>query len=515
VKPHAHAPILFALAAALTPGCQCGHLEIGPTNLVAMGRYQSLLGFPWGEDQRYVIAEKVDGIDRPLSEFTVFQVGERKTCDLVIRQPHWFWSLGNELFVFEKIDWNVWQGRLSHVVLPCGPVRPLFDNAYLASWRDPDGEFFYAFVDLDPETFRGRVVKVSWPTGHVAEVRQGVSDDWFRFDWPSQRFFFRDGGRIVVTKLDGAEEGTFGSGVTNFVSSGQSEILFEERPDGRPRLSRVRTDGTELVPLSQDACASGFADRRIVFAEPCNRPRMLVVLDRQTMQEKGRYGRAVTHFRTYPEGWLSWLDDATDFDLPGTLWVKPPDREPFKVAEGASPDWHVAPDPGHVLHAVVTGPGSARLAVYEIATGATRVLAANVDSTLVVAESPWSPHYAVVADLSAPGQPHEGSTPARVGNLSIVHPRTGESVVVAPAVPVYGFRFSWQVPAIGYLYDFDPMLRHGSFEVQSLLDRKRYPVDVKVKEFDEVYAPRRGVVYIVRTPERAGIYFVEADVALF
>ena len=33
----------------LSPACQCGRLELGPSNVLAEGRYQGLWGFPYGE----------------------------------------------------------------------------------------------------------------------------------------------------------------------------------------------------------------------------------------------------------------------------------------------------------------------------------------------------------------------------------------------------------------------------------------------------------------------------------
>lgn len=498
--------LFVSLGAALWPGCQCGSLNIGPTNLVAPGRYQGLWGFPWGNDQKYVIANKLDARGEAGSEITVFQVGEAKTCDLTVAQSRWFWSMGRSLFVLEAIDWNRWVGRLAAVELPCGPVRTLLENVYLTVWREPGDAAFYVLSDLSPETERGRLVRVDWPSGMVHEVRADIPSDGFSFDWPGRRFFYREAGRLVSTRLDGIEEGRLGDGVTRFVSSGTGEILFQEGG----RLSRARVDGSEITPLSEDACQPGFVENWLTFLEPCSGSRQIVLLDRQTSVPRGRFGSAVARFQTWPAGWLSWQEAGPQEGI-GPLWVKPPGADPVKVADEASGSWYILGEQRRVLHAVVTGPRTARLVSTDLATGASTVLAEGVDPDLPIAESPWDLHFAVVADLHLP----EGRTGGdRVGTLALVHPVAGDRHNVAPVVPVRGFRFSWQAPAIGYLREFDPAQRAGTFEVLSMLDRKRFEVDHQVREFDEVFAPKRGVVYIILAPGREGIYFVEASVSL-
>jgi hypothetical protein len=504
--------ILFlAWATAISPGCTCGNIDLGASNRAVAGQFQSLWGFPWWLDQKYVLSEKLDPNGEPTDLLNVLAIENLRSCEVQVRAPRWLWSLGSELMAFEAIDWNQWLGRLGRVALPCGPLEPIFENVYLAVWRDPQEAFFHVLANVDPATGKGRVVRFAWPSRKVVEVRRDVPTDYFSFDWPGERFFFREGGQIVSVRLDGSEEGRFGTGVTSYTSSGTGEIFFEQYP----RLFRARTDGTELTALSEDACFPTFADARIVFLEPCSGPRRIVVLDRRTYEPLGRYGTSVSRFETGPEGWLSWTDVPPGQSEPRTLWIKPPGQDPVQVAAEVGPNWRIAASDGYLLYTAVTGEGRARLVSYDLGRGTSRVLGEGVDPALGIAQSPWSLHLAVVSGLHSIPLPDGGAAPHPVGTLKLTHPRVEEEYVVAATVPERGFQFSWQAPALGYLRDFEALSRSGSLEVFDMLNRKKIPVDVQVREFAEVYAPKRGVVYIVRVPERAGIYFVEASVSMF
>jgi hypothetical protein len=505
---------VLALCAVVWPGCQCGKLEIGPSNLVTAGRYQSLWGFPWGNDQKYILADRIDAQGNTLGKLTVIDVQTSKACDSDVKDPRWYWSLGTSLFVIEDIDWNSWSGRLVHLPLPCGPRDVLFEKVYLTVWLSPDSDFFYALVDVDAAAGTGRLVRIAWPSKDVAEVHTGVPTAGFSFDWPGHRYFYIDSaGKLVSTTLDGVEEGRLGDGVANYVSSGTGEILFEQSS----KLYYSRVDGTELAELSENACSESFESAQISYVEPCATPHTIVLRDHQTRALLGRYGEGVAgRFSTSPEGWVSWLENQSADNQPGTLWVKPPDSPAVQVATQAAPNWSIIEASKVVLYAAPSGDKSASFMAYDIAKGTATTLAENVDPGLAIAESPWGDgHYAVVKDLATPSIPDGGAAPDRLGNLILIHPVSLENYALAQTVPVRGFRFSWQAPAIGYLMQYDPIDRSGDFEVFSMLDRKRFPVDHQVKEFGEVYAPKRGVTYIIRNADRPGIYFVEASVSLF
>jgi hypothetical protein len=212
---------------------------------------------------------------------------------------------------------------------------------------------------------------------------------------------------------------------------------------------------------------------------------------------------------------LSWADVPPGTSEPRTLWIKAPGKEPVQLAAEVGPNWRLAASDGYLLYSVVTGVERARLHSYDLEKGTSRALVEGVDPNLVIAESPWSLHFAVVSQLRSVLLPDGGIAPDPVGTLKLVHPKVEEEFAVAGTVPERGFQFSWQAPAIGYLRDFEALSRSGSLEVFDMLNRKTIPVDVQVREFAEVYAPKRGVAYIVRVADRAGIYFVEASVSVF
>jgi hypothetical protein len=509
--PFPWALLVLPLASAwLGPACTCGRLEIGPSNRIVEGRFESLWGHPWAERQKYVMTERIDPDGGP-NTLTVVRLGEKLACDLPIQKPVWYVAMGESLLAFDSIDWDRWTGRIVEVALPCGPVRPLFENAYLALWRNTEETTFYALVGVSADGF-GKLVRVVWPAGTTTEIRAGQTTDFFDFDWPDSRFFHRENGQIVATRLDGREERRVGEGVTGFGSSGHGELLLHQ---GR-RLVLAWLDGSPPIVLSDNACATAFTEEWITFLEPCyDAPSQIVLVDRESLVELGRVGNNVDRYRVGPEKWLSWLEGQEGRDGPGTLWVREPLREPHLVAEGAQPSWQVLDDLRVVLHAGRTEGDTAELFAHSLQSGESVVLAKDIDVGIPISESPWSAHWAVVEGTRPMPLPDGGALRERMGALVGVHPVTRERIPVAEGVPVRGFRFSWQAPALGYLWRFDAASRTGAFEVFSMIDRKKISVDEGVSEFEEVWAPKRGVSYIVRIPGREGLYFVEADVHLF
>lgn len=499
--------------ALLSPACQCGRLELGPSNLVSAGRYQSLWGFPYGSSQRFVMADALDADGGVTGRLAVVDMEKKTSCELSVESPSWYWSMGDSLLVFEAIDWNRWTGRISELPLPCGPKRTLFENAYLSLYRMNDDSAFYALVDVDPSDV-GRVVRVEWPSTHTSELRARQTTDFFDFDWPEPRFFFRQSGALVAMDLQGGELGRYGQNVTYYASSGAGEVFFQEDAS----LSRVNVDGTHLRQLSPNACAPTYTEEHILYLEPCQgAPRQLVVADRATDAVLGRYGGAVNRFRAGPGQWLSWMEDQQQSDGPGALWVKEPDREPVRVGTNILPSWHVLDTSRAVLY-VTPVAGATRKATFfshDLHTAQSSVLAENIDATFPASESPWSAHWLVVRDLQETAAPDGGTAPDRTGELIGVHPTTLEHIPISTRVAPRGFSLSWQAPAVGYLWNWDPLRRLGDFEVLSMIDRKKFPVDTEVREFQEVYAPRTGIAYIVDAPGRQGLYFVEADLHLF
>ena len=492
-----------------SPACTCGRLEIGPSNLIAVGRFEAVWGHPWGDRQQYVLADRVDADGGP-PLLTVVRVGETLSCDLRVQHPNWYFSMKSSLLAFEAIDWNKWRGRLVEVGLPCGPVKPLLEDVYLSLWRDEAETELYVVANVGADGV-GRLVRMEWPSGPVHEVRARQSTDYLNFDWPAPRMFYREDGHLVAATLAGVEEGRFGQGVTYYASDGKGEVIYEQRP----QMFRARIGEGRVEQLSVDGCHPSFADDWLVHYEPClNGPRQILVRDRETNVELLRLGANVTRYRLGPKRWLSWMEGPANAPT-GALWVKPELGEPQLIAEGVLPSWWVLPEARRVMYAVPTSDKRARLVSYDLSRREGTVMSEDVDANLPISESPWSPHWAMVESPRAMALADGGVSADRVGALVGIHPGTFERVPIADGVPTRGFRFSWQAPAIGYLRNHDLATDTGHFEVMNMVDRSRISVDKGVRLFEEVYGPTKGVVYQVDEPGRLGLYFVKAEVHLF
>jgi hypothetical protein len=93
-----------------------------------------------------------------------------------------------------------------------------------------------------------------------------------------------------------------------------------------------------------------------------------------------------------------------------------------------------------------------------------------------------------------------------LGTLVVLDTATLAEALRVPGVHRQTLRFSRQVLALGYIHDWDDALGAGTLTTWIPELGEQIDVDTGVAEFGELFWPERGIVYSVRTPERAGLW---------
>ena len=314
----------------------------------------------------------------------------------------------------------------------------------------------------------------------------------------STTFWLVEDGVLVLRDVDGNTLASVGSGVTE-VARGPAgtELAFVDE-DGlfvmdlaELKLAPIATEGAPCKPtylwLSQPTLA---------YREDCAAG-SLALLDLST-GEKRLLSSAVI--------------DVGSIFTPNGMWVfflrEPPggERELWAVPEGGEPVL-VGLDPDPVIYKVRSDQEHGFFVLLDNDDGGTSTLGA------------WTPDGGFEPLLERVGWPMAAN-----GYLTVVAEREGDvgalvaldldtldSALRAEGVPWTTVRSSIQAPVLGYIRGWDAALGAGTFEVWIQPTGQQVVVDEGVSELHELFWPRPGVVYAVRTPGREGLWTAYPD----
>ncbi|MDI1478867.1 hypothetical protein [Polyangium sp. y55x31] len=177
------------------------------------------------------------------------------------------------------------------------------------------------------------------------------------------------------------------------------------------------------------------------------------------------------------------------------LWAVPGAGEPVLVGTNPSPNWYPRRSGAGFLFELDHDGAVGTLGTWTLEGGFSPLLADSAGTW-----GSFSDYFAALADVQED-----------VGTL-VVYDRTNLAEALrVPRVHRASPTFARQVLALGYVHDWDDALGAGTFGVWIPYTGQQIDVDTGVTEFEELVWPEPGIVYAVRTPERAGIWTAYPD----
>ena len=496
-----------ALAGSLLLACSgCGpevEIERSPVRH-AGGHFQGLVVGASEPDGAFVVAqhELAPGDD----EVVVVSLAddEQRIC-----------SLGNAFFYhtpgYTRAFADVGNPRPARILTIEGDVGAesgdlrIFDASCVELMRVPSVEAPVQAVDLWPleayaaRTTSGEVVKIDPWAGSVQTIATNASFWQFKGD----HFWLVEGGSLVVRDRDGEIVQTAGEGVTEVAVSIWGEEAAYVDATGLWVL-KPGDPGPIAVPTTGAPCKPVFAfensPHRLTYRDDCAAG-VLGVLDRATGETR-LFSTGVTHLFAFHDGSKSpWV--FFEREEPGKkreLWAVPEAGEPVFVGTNPKPGWFVW-------------------------NWRTKDFLIDLDhdgatSTL----GKWSPEGGFSPVLEGFWEPWEGVTAGHFPTITDPQGELGTLVVLdtatmAEALRVPGVRREkWrdfqkmrvlnevELQVFDYVHDWDDTLGAGTLTTWIPETGEQIDIDTGVSESSSLLWPEHGVVYAVRTPERAGLW---------
>ncbi|HVK67322.1 MAG TPA: hypothetical protein VM694_22710 [Polyangium sp.] len=500
------------MVAAMLPACSGCQVDIERSDTThADGVYRGLLVGGSEPDGAFVVArrERAPGDDEVV--LVSLAEGERRTCSLgkafayttsqqprpgyageeprVDARPARILTLEGELGA-ESGDLRIFDAscaervRVPSVVASKWPTRVtmygiLDDNNNLEAYA--------------VETTDGEIVWVDLWAGTTRTIAEGVS--FWRY-YPDT-FWLIEGGRLIVRDRDGKILQTAGTGVTEIVVGplGAEAAYVDENGLWVLKLGE---DAPMAIPTNAAPCKPEFLSSlspKLAYRDDCAAG-VLVVLDRTT-GDKRVFDSGVTTVRSYGLQGTSWL--FFEREEPGKkreLWAVREADEPVLVGTDPKLDVGIRSHGEGFLFVLDHDGTTGTLGKWTLEGGFSPL----VEGYAGEARGPSYGYLAALADAQED-----------VGTLVVFHGETLTEAFRVPRVHHQTPWFSLQAPALGYVHDWDDTLGAGTFTAWIPVTGQKIDVDTGVTEFAELIWPEPGIVYAVRTPERAGLWTAYPD----
>jgi hypothetical protein len=369
--------------------------------------------------------------------------------------------------------------RVPSVEAPVEPVDPWHLDAYAA------------------RTTFGEVVKIDPWAGSVQTIAANASFWKFRGD----KFWLVEGGSLVVRDLEGKVLQTAGEGVTEVAVSIWGEEAAYVDAKGLWVLKPGEA-GPIAVPTTAAPCKPVYAFEnsppRLTYRDDCAAG-VLGVLDRATGETRV-FSTGVTRvFAFHDRSKSPWV--FFEREEPGKkreLWAVPEAGEPVFVGTNPKPGWFVYGN-RDLLVALDDDGAASTLGKWSLEGGFSPLL-----------EGFWEPwggmtegNFATITD------PQED-----LGTLVVLDTVTLAEALRVPGVHRETRRYfqkmhvltNVDLRTLDYVHDWDDTLGAGTLTTWIPETGQQTDIDTGVSESSVLNWPEPGVVYAVRTPERAGLW---------
>jgi hypothetical protein len=310
-------------------------------------------------------------------------------------------------------------------------------------------------------------------------------------------FWLVEDGVLVVRDAEGNALASVGSGVTEVASAPDgTELAFV----GEGGLFAVDVAALTSAPIATGGAPCkpkylGYSPDPLTYRADCAAGD-LVILDRSA-GKKQVFSSAVTDVDwvpTYDAWWIFFVREPPGGDR--ELWAVPEGEEPVFVGLDPAPElYRIRFREEHGFFVLLDHDG-------DTGTFGAWTRSGGFDPLLERASWPLlgQEHLAAGAD-------REGD----VGALVALDLETLDSALRRERVAWKTVRFSAQAPLLGYVHGWNSGLGAGTFEVWVPATGQQIAVDHGVSEIREIFWPRPGVVYAVRTRGREGLWMAHPD----
>ena len=532
-------------------------VAIGASHRVAAGRYSSPIVDPWDDRGPVIIAfEYLD--DGP--HLAMRPVDGSSGCDTgmahssIVRD-----KLDNrtQLVAYQDAGDTYSRGDVHFVDHYCHDYGPLVPHATLPDmlYRDPPGYLVnsatYTTVDGKPVVASVQLLVVD-PWNATSTILAQNLTSFSTLSADDQVIAVVDSGHYKI--IDGKRQVTSdtGTAVTEVINLSGSSGALALIDGGTLRTYRSPTDSAP-VEIAKNACqASMDGGGCLFYYSPCD-ARQLQCYRADTgtsiIIDSNVGGTVASHVTSgspnidvlYTKG--NSQSGATD------LWLFSTGVAPAPIVPGFRSLYAWSPPPNLEIDALVNGDANTAQAIRHTTAGDTVLLdsvsvnfsqglLANFDVNLsrgelytsiqlgqtpqfLIADVPWvDKRSSIITSKNNDSIPYgtavfTGGTGA-MGNLTLMRypspssPGPDSPRVIASNVPVGGCKFFENMNAIAFTENWDDTNGVGTFVVHQLELDARTQVSDQVREFQEVKWPAEGVMYIIPSGDRAGIWAAKA-----
>jgi hypothetical protein len=497
-----------ALAASLLPACSGCNIDIErSTTTHADGVYRGLLVGGTEPDGPFVVAlrERAPGDDEAV--LVSLAEGERRTCSLGkafvyhTSQPHPFageeprvdarpariMTLEGDLGA-KSGDLRIFDASCTERIRVPSVEAPVWPSQMLWPIYGDEGLEGYA-----ARTTSGEVVTID-PWGSSVHTISESASFWTYF---YDKFWLIEGGSLVVRDRDGKTLQTAGTGVTE-IKPGPlgAEVAYVD--ENGLWVLKLGEDAPMAIPTPAAPCNPQYvswAPPRLAYLEDCAAG-VLAVLDRTT-GDKRVFDSGVTSVRSYGLQESSWLFyEREESGKKRELWAVLDGGEPVLVGTDSKLDLTIWRHKEGFLFSLDHDGTTGTLGKWTLEGGFSPLLEGYAGRGRGLGRG----YFAALADVQED-----------VGTLVVFNSETLAEALRVQRVHRQTPWFSQQAPALGYVRDWDDTLGAGTLTAWITATGQLIDVDTGVTEFDELIWPEPGIVYAVRTPERAGLWTAYPD----
>ncbi|MDI1436853.1 hypothetical protein [Polyangium sorediatum] len=381
-----------------------------------------------------------------------------------------------------------------------GDLR-IFDASCVEHMRVPSVETWpwpiYSSAESRTEAYAARTTsgEVVWIDPWAGSMRT-ISEGASFWKYAAETFWLIEGGRLVLRDREGNTLQTAGEGVTEVVVDFTGEAAYVDALG--LWVLKLGDPAPMAIPTAAAPCKPEYFyvnSLKLAYRDDCAAG-VLAVRDLTTGDTR-LVAAGVTSARFVRRASKSWI--FFQREEPGKkreLWAVPGDGEPVLVGTNPKPDGYVwsFQEEGSLVELNHDGT-SGTLGTWTLEGGFSPLLE-GIGGAWVQRGA----HLAMVVDEQA-----------EVGTLVVLDKETLAEALRVPRVHRATPWFSYQAPALGYVHGWDDALGAGTLGAWISANGQQIDVDTGVSEFDEIYWPEPGIVYAVRTPERAGLWSAYPD----
>ena len=341
-------------------------------------------------------------------------------------------------------------------------------------------------------TTSGEVVWIDPWAGTTRTIAENTSSWTYQYN----KFWLIEGGSLVVRDREGNPLQTAGEGVTEVTTPYREDEVAYVDAKGLWVL-KLGEPAPMAIPTAAAPCKPEYfyaGSMKLAYRDDCAAG-VLAVRDLTTGDTRV-LSAGVTSVRFLNRSSKSWIFFARE--TPGKereSWAVPGEGEPVLVGMNPRPDGFVLQSEVGFLVELDHDGTSGTLGKWTLEGGFSPLLEDFAGD--------WRGNGDYLATLA--------DAQEEVGTLVVFDRKTLAEALRVPRVHRASPSFSNQAPTLGYVHGWDDTLGGGTLGVWVTANGQQIDVDTGVSDFAELFWPEPGIVYAVRTPERAGLWSAYPD----